>query len=62
MASRWDEPNQNGSKTVKLIKFTTDKNGNKLAYSWGVSRRWFRMSIEVAEMEIALGLAAEIQE
>lgn len=48
---------------MKLIKFSTDKNGKRLALYWmktAMSYRWVRMNIEAAEMEIALGTASEV--
>lgn len=47
---------------MKLIKFSYDKNGKKLAHFWGVNRRWFRMSLEVAELEVVTGAASEVQQ
>jgi len=43
------------------IRFTTDKNGKRIAHSWWChSRRWVRIGADKAEMMIAMGEAREV--
>lgn len=49
---------------LKLIRFSHDKNGKRLAHrrmetTWLF--RWVRMNVEQAEAEIAAGVAVEVQ-
>lgn len=45
------------AKTQITIRFSTDKNGKRRAHYWGWARRWLPISIDAAELKLAMGEA-----
>lgn len=45
------------TKRTITIRFSVDKNGKRRAHYWGLARRWLPISIDAAELKIAIGEA-----